>query len=167
MGSLTINNQVGSGSLSAASSLEANTISLSAAGSGNVDLMVDGNVEAEDLSLGGAGSGAVVLDMDTHNLNVNGELKFAHLSSQASLEQDSDDPGLITVGQFVLAQPTLNMSTFTTQQLSISDTQDYSRELTMSGHLIVEQWVKIEGQQQSATLNMNTFNIIGNADSKA
>ena len=49
LSSLTINSQVGSGSLSAASSLEANTISLSAAGSGNVDLIASGNVDAEDL----------------------------------------------------------------------------------------------------------------------
>ena len=167
LSSLTINSEVESGSLSAASSLDANTISLSAEGSGNVDLIVDGNVDAEDLSLGGAGTGTVVLGVDTHNLNVTGELKFAHLSSQASLEQDSDNPGSITVGQFVLAQPVLNMSTFTTQELSIIDTQDYSRELTMSGDLIVEQLIKIEGHQQSATLNMNTFNIIGKAGSKA
>ena len=167
LSSLTINSQVGSGSLSVASSLDANIISLSAEGSGNVDLTASGNVDAEDLSLGGAGAGAVVLGMDTHNLNVIGELKFVHLSSQASLEQDSDNPGSITVGQFVLEQPTLNMPTFTTQQLSIIDTQDYSRELTMSGDLIVEQWVEIQGLQQSATLDMNTFNIIGKADSKA
>merc|ERR1711964_258180 len=92
LSSLTISSQVGSGSLSAASSLDASTISLSAEGSGDVDLIVDGNVEAEDLSLGGAGAGAVVLDMDTNNLNVTDELKFSHLSSQASLEQDSDNP---------------------------------------------------------------------------